>query len=448
MIKSRHGTVPMSKRAQWLGDIPIITLVIALFHLPMSWATTQISESETLVLTSEEVRKVLKLSPLEPLRAVDPTNRNHGQSAAIDLGKRLFFETRLSKSGRYSCASCHIPARGWADGTPLTTLEVTLPRHTPSLWNVAFNRWFYWDGRADSLWAQALGPIESPIEMANDRTSVVRLLLEDDTLRPQYVRLFGQFPKSVSPDQLPKSAMPGPSDSVDPPHAAWSRLSARKRQDINRVFSNVGKAIAAFESTIISSNSPFDRFAEGLRTANARKRAVLSDSALRGLKLFVGEAKCAVCHSGPTFSDLEFHNVLLPSDMDALDDDRGRYDGIPKLRTAAFNSQSVYNDAAPGEYSDWVSYIRRTVENRRQFKTPTLRNVATTAPYMHTGQFGTLTEAIDHCGSMDESIDAIQHSEVVLSPVELTRTDIRDIVAFLESLTDESYLETFEKPSN
>ena len=395
---------------------------------------------------TKEVRTVLTMSPLDPKNTLDPTNRYSGQEAAIEFGKRLFFEKRLSKSGRVSCATCHEPERGWAGGMSVATVDTGAGRHTPTLWNVGFNRWFNWDGGADSLWGQALGPIESPKEMANDRVHVVRLVMQDEGLRRAYEGVFGAFPEVLDPATLPSGAVPGPRISENPLHTPWTRLSAARQTDINRVFSNLGKAIAAFEATIISTDSAFDRFVDGLRRQDKEKLAELSESAKRRLKLFVGDAQCVVCHSGPTFSDLEFHNVSLPSAREASDSDRGRYSGIPKVKEFAFNSKSPYNDAAPGEYTEWVTYVRRTVENRRQFKTPTLRNVKRTAPYMHTGEFATLTETVDHCGSMDESIEEGEHSEVIPSSAELTDADIADLVAFLESLTDETFLETFQRP--
>ena len=413
------------------------------------WASPEAAPSvgeDPLSFNTREVRTVLTMSPLDPKDTLDPTNRYSGQEAAVEFGKRLFFEKRLSSSGDISCATCHQPEHGWANGISMESPAAAVGRHTPSLWNVGFNRWFNWDGRVDSLWGQALGPIEAPKEMANDRVNVVRLLMQDEVLRRAYEGVFGAIPEGLDPATLPSAAVPGPRNSDNPLHMAWTRLSATRQTAINRVFSNLGKAIAAFEATIISSDSAFDRFVEGLREQDKTRLAELSDSAKRGLKLFVGEAQCVACHSGPTFSDLEFHNVFLPSTREAADDDRGRYSGIPKVKKFAFNSKSPFNDAAPGEYTEWVTYVRRTVENRRQFKTPTLRNVKRTGPYMHTGEFETLTETVDHCGSMDESIEEGEHREVIPSSAELTDADIADLVAFLEGLTDESFLEAFQRP--
>ena len=434
-----HGLRLLERaRAAWS-----LSLLVAALSVPATPQASQSSGSGTVALTNEELQTVLTLSPLDPSRAADPTNRHQGQSAAIEFGRELFYDKRLSRNGRLSCATCHQPERGWADGLPLAAPDTTVGRHTPSLWNVSFNRWFNWDGRVDSLWAQALGPIESPNEMANDRVNLVRLVIQDRTLHRRYLEVFGDFPPILDPATLPASALPGPTDSDSPQHQAWAKLTAKQQTAINRVFTNLGKAIAAFEATIISSESAFDRFVDGLRTGDTEKLAALSDSAKRGLKIFVGDAKCVVCHAGPTFSDLEFHNVLLPSVNETSVSDKGRYNGIAQLRKSPFNSSSAYNDAAPGDYVDWVTYLRRTVENRRQFKTPMLRNVVSTAPYMHTGQFSTLSDTIDHCGSMDEFSGEDEHSEVVLSPVELTEADVEDVTAFLESLTDERFLESF-----
>jgi cytochrome c peroxidase len=305
---------------------------------------------------------------------------------------------------------------------------------------VGYNRWFNWDGGADSLWAQALGPIESSHEMASDRIRIVRLIIQDMELRSAYRQVFGQIHEILSLDSLPEFGRPNSGDKGSPEHNAWMRLENDEQHAVNSLFTNVAKAIAAFQETIISTQAPFDRFVEGLRTGAEEKLQAISLSAKRGMKLFFGKAKCSVCHAGPTLSDLEFHNTFLPQRDQWSKNDFGRYDGITKAKTAEFNSSSVYNDAAPSKYVDWTRYLTRTIEQRGQFKTPSLRNVARTAPYTHTGQFATLSEATGHCSDMDDAAGEDEHSEVIVSSLDLTASEKQDIVEFLMTLTDESFL--------
>jgi len=425
-----------------LRPVATVVLGVALLLVSPLLIGDECDDEAATGFSPDEIRRILTMSPLDSSKALDPTNRYGGDRAVIDFGKSLFFDKRLSRSGDVSCATCHQPGRGWADGVPLSRPKAAFPRHTPTLWNVGYNRWFNWDGRADSLWAQALGPIESDSEMGNDRVSVVRLFMDDEDLREAYTRTLGDLPKALDAANLPASAKPLPHNKRDPRHKAWNGLSEPQRAAVNTVFTRIGKAIAAFEATIVSRHSPFDDFVLGLRTGEKGNLDALSPCAKRGLKLFIGKAGCHLCHSGPSFSDLEFHNVFLAARDGASSADKGRYTGIVAVRGSEFNTQGPYNDAEPGKYVDWLAYLRRTVENRGQFKTPTLRNVDTTAPYAHTGQFASLPEMVGHCGNMYEAIPAGSHSDAVQSPLNLSAEDLWDLVSFLKSLSDESFLTT------
>jgi cytochrome c peroxidase len=273
-----------------------------------------------------------------------------------------------------------------------------------------------------------LGPIENEQELANNRVDIARTMQRDSDLREAYVQLFGAIPASIAPGRLPVSGRPLPQKPDHPDHRRWLSMSADQREEVNRVFVNVGKAIAAFEATIVSANAPFDRFVEGLRTKHSGKLAAISPPAKRGLKLFLGKGKCVLCHSGPNFSDGEFHNVFLDRRADS---DLGRWSGIDRLRQSEFHALSTFSDDAPGEAVRWVEYVVRSPETKAKFKTPTLRNILSSAPYMHTGELETLDDVLDHYDGIGKRMDEEEgRIELVLSGLTLSHAEKRDLIAF------------------
>lgn len=381
-------------------------------------------------LTPEEARRVLLHSPLAPPPA-DPTNRVAGDPAAARLGQSLFFDGRLSSNGRVACATCHDPARGWSNGERRGKGLGTTARHVPALWNTAYNRWYFWDGRADTLWAQALQPLEAREEMGGDRLAVVRTLAGDPALSSAYEEVFGPLPDLAA---LPPRARPVPGEPRHALRLAWESIPAARRDEINRAFANAGKALAAYERRIVSADAPFDAFAAALRRGDRRAmRAALSAPARRGLKLFVGRGNCILCHSGPNFTDGEFHNLRLPEDT-SQPLDSGRYEGTDKLLADEFNSAGRYSDD-PGQRK--VKFLVPSAQSWGQFKTPSLRNVAQTAPYTHDGVFASLEEVMRFYSTLEDAAPMGHHDESILTPLSLDEREIADLVAFLHSLTGE-----------
>jgi cytochrome c peroxidase len=353
--------------------------------------------------TPAEVRRILQHSPLPPLPP-DPTNAVADDPRAARLGQFLFFETRLSGDGRLSCASCHDPRRAFTDGRAVAAGARTGRRNTPALWNVAYNRWFFWDGRAGALWSQAVQPLESPDEMAGGRLETYRTLRDDRTLRRAYERVFGPL---------------GTGDNAA----------------VDRAFANVGKAIAAYERRIVSRRSPFDVFAEGLRDGDTGRVAALPAAARRGLKLFVGRGQCRTCHSGPNFTDKEFHDIGVPP-ADGLDPDPGRAAALDRLRRDPFGPAGAFSDDRHGEAANNLSFLAADAHAQGQVKTPSLRNVALTAPYMHQGQLATLQDVVRYYSTLEGRPPSGPGEEDVLAPLNLTSEEQSDLTAFLESLTD------------
>ena len=367
--------------------------------------------------TPEELARILEHSPLPPAPP-DPTNRVESDPRAQRLGQFLFFDSRLSANGRVACASCHQPARAFSDGLQFAQGVGTAERHTPALWNVAQNRWYFWDGRADSLWAQAAQPIENPIEQGFTRLGVLRVFLADAELRAAYADLFGPPPEP-----------PATSDNTAMlPADAWPQVDA--------FYANVCKCIAAYSRRLVSDHAPFDTFVAGLRDGDPAKLAALSTSGQRGLRLFVGRGQCHLCHSGPNFTDMEFHSTRVPLARPDLRRDSGRLDGLDKLRNDPFNGTGAFSDA-PAAGHEKLDFLASGPDNIGQFKTPSLRNVALTAPYMHAGQLATLRDVLVHYSEFADAFDHDPgHFEQMLVPLHLSEGDIADLSAFLESLTD------------
>lgn len=277
--------------------------------------------------------------------------------AKVALGRRLFFEKRLSRDGRVACASCHKPAHGFADDRSVSigVAGRTGRRNAPSLLNRAYARTLFWDGRAASLEEQALAPMVNDAELANTYEEITKRLTAD----PSYVDAF--------------RAAFGNADTT----------SARAAQ-----------ALASFTRTLLSGASPADRY-ERLGDA-----AAISAAAVRGRALFRGKARCHVCHDGPLFSDDRFHNTGVSWGRSPLD--VGRYD------------------------------VTRVDSHRGAFRTPSLRNVARTAPYMHDGSMTTLAKVV---AFYDRGAGANPYLDGLIHPLGLTPRERRDLVAFLEALT-------------
>ncbi|MBK7862047.1 MAG: hypothetical protein IPJ65_26190 [Archangiaceae bacterium] len=298
----------------------------------------------------------------------DPTNAWADDPAAAALGRQLFFDPSLSPSGTISCASCHDPAKHFADGRPTSQGAGVGSRNAPSLLLAAHRRWQFWDGRADSLWSQALGPFENPVEFGSSRLFVAHAVF--DRHRAAFEAVFGAMPALGDLARFPAAGMPG--------DAAWSAMTAADQQSVTRVFVNVGKAIAAYERTLRARPNRLDAYLAGDLTA-------LSATEKKGLQTFF-VAGCAQCHWGPNLTDDAFHVVRFPTGQPDGQADRGRVDGLAAWLDSDFGASGAFSDdpdagaerAAPGP------------SMLGAFKTPPLRGVADTAPYGHGGTLATL----------------------------------------------------------
>jgi len=391
--------------------------------------------------TAEELERVFQHSPLG-VPPADPTNAVFENPKAARLGQRIFYDPRFSREGSVACATCHRPSLGFGDGVALPK-DFPVERNVPTLWNVAFNRWFFWDGRADSLWSQALKPLENPKEHGGTRLQYVHLVARDPALKLAYEEVFGPMFDFGDPARFPAAGGPFVLPAGSPLRTGWTSMRDDDRVAVNRVFSNLGKAIAAYERNLVTRRSPFDVFVEGLRSGDRSKLSALSPDARLGLKLFVGTANCRLCHGGPNFSDGEFHNIGIPPTLGGPTPDR--FAAIDDVRGDEFNTRGLYSDdRALGEKK--LAYLVKLQDAWGQVKTPGLRNVARTGPYMHQGQFKTLPEVVRFYSTLQGMAQAGHHERAILAPLNLTAKESAALVAFLESLTDEQIDDRLLKP--
>ena len=384
-------------------------------------------------LTETDRRRIAGLGPLGPPPA-DATNLAWNDATAARLGQRIFFDAGFSRNGEISCATCHDPNLGFAAAKPLPMGLSLGQRHTPSLLNVAHHRWFFWDGRADTLWAQALHPFERAEEFDTSRMEALHRIQRDDVLRMEYEQAFGPLPPPENLDRFPEQAIPGPDES-DPRVKAWNAMDEADQVAVNRAFTNLGKAIAAYEHRLVTPPSPFDRFVEAMLAEDEERMAHYPLSARRGLMLFIGEAGCRQCHNGPLLSDREFHNIGIPPGHDGLPRDPGRWEGITKLQANPFRANGDYSDAPESRRGQSTASLVRNSEHWGAFRTPSLRNIERTAPYMHHGQFETIGEVLAYYNTLDDMVVLDHHQELVLQPLNFTPGQLADLEAFLRSLT-------------
>lgn len=343
-------------------------------------------------LSAQERQQILSLGPWPPAPRRDPGNRVSGRRQAIELGRRLFSDPRMSSVGYIGCVSCHQPDRGFSDLKPRAHGLADLPRNTPGLDNLAGRPWYGWGGASDSLWMASIRPILDGREFDGSAAIVVRLFERDAELAACYRQVFG--------------------------------VTALRQPQ--RTLVNVGKALAAFIETRVTARTPFDAFRDALARGDpdGLMPPAYPEAALRGLRRFVGSAGCVRCHGGPNFSDDRFHRVALPAGAAppraGLDDD-GRQGDARLLLASPYNLLGPANDDRSRRNAAATQALVAGAALRGRFRTPSLRNVAVSAPYFHAGQVDRLDDAVAH-GRPDGAPPA---------PVE-----VQDLVAFLATLTD------------
>lgn len=375
---------------------------------------------------SEADRATLRSLWLENLPPLPPdlSNAAADDPRAAGLGRALFFDARLSGDGSIACATCHQPELAFTDGKPLAQGMGAFTRNTMPLAGASYSQWFTWDGKADSQWMQALLPLENQAEHGTNRMAVAHLVAQ--VYAAEYEAIFGPLPPLADGARFPARAGPF-ADAAG--QAAWQAMAAEDRAAANRVFANVGKALAAYERTLLPAPSRFDLYVSALEGGEAGQTHLNKDE-VAGLRLFMGKARCTECHNGPLFTNFEFHNTAVPP-VAGLPVDRGRAAALDSLTASEFNCQGPYSDAAP-EACGGLRFLKAEGETLEGgFRTPTLRDLALTAPYMHAGQFAALADVLRHYN--EGGLELLGHNE--LSPLGLNDRELAQLEAFLLTLS-------------
>jgi cytochrome c peroxidase len=379
------------------------------------------SQGEIAVLNS------LWLGAIQPLTP-DPSNAAGDLPEAVSFGHKLFFDARFSGNGEVSCATCHQPDLNFTDGLPLAEAIGTTNRGTPTIVGTSFSSWFFWDGRRDSQWSQAMVPMESAIEHGGTRTQFAHIIDEDQSYRKAYERIFGHLPDFSDRSRFPETAGP-----VDDPDAlgAWEAMDTLDQEAVTQVFVNIGKAIAAYERQIMPGPSRFDSYVSALLDEDESVLAVaLTEEEVAGLRLFLSRGNCTQCHNGPLLTNNGFHSAGIP-DTNDLEPDVGRFAGVYEVVGNEFNCLGSYSDADPEQCAELRFVKTEGLELLGAFKVPTLRNVAETGPYMHAGQFETLAEVLTHYNEANPGPTG--HSD--LQPLGLSSEELDQLEAFLRTLS-------------
>jgi cytochrome c peroxidase len=395
----------------------LFLLILALLFSPSAHSVNSVEVCRReLQLSSSECRKWEEtILPLDLPPAVG--NRFGDDLRAAALGHRLFFESRLATGG-VQCSTCHLSERAYTEDKPFSKGVREISRNAPSIYNASRLTRHFWDGRADTLWSQPLFTMEDPDEMNLTRLELAHKIFT--LYRDQYEQVFGAMPDLSNLDRFPERGKPGT--------VAFDSMTPESQFEINKIFANVGKALEAFVRQASGRRSPVDLFL-------VADRAPLSDAAKRGMVQFT-RAGCMNCHSGPMYTDEKFHNLGIPA-WPGAEPDPGRERGRQEQISFMFNLKSAFFDPVPSDHP-----IRPLPPEssspalRGAFLTPSLRNVARTAPYGHNGRFQTLEEVIDfHLEGGGRSGGFVGHVDPLLKPVRLTAAEKMDLVEFLGNLT-------------
>jgi cytochrome c peroxidase len=413
-------------------------------------------------LTQAEYEALLELSPAElPAVPPDVSNRFADNESAARFGQKLFFDPgfagplldgdndgsaatlgRVHETGKVACAGCHVPASGFLDDRTLGK-QISLAagwgrRKTPSLLDVGHVPVLMWDGRHDALYNQPFGPLESPVEMNGSRLYAAQQI--HARYRDEYEELFGPLPPLDDASRFPQltaertgcdpnkvdteTHCTGTDHGVPGDQGEFDSLSPEDQDSTTGVVVNMGKALGAYERKLTCGLGRFDRWLHGELDA-------LSDSERRGAQLFVGRGKCVTCHSGPFFSDHQFHNVGLQPKAVAVvfidAEDPGASRGLTAALADPLNVQGPFSDGDDGRLAE--------VDPDKllgAFRTPMLRCVAGRPSFMHTGHLGSLSAVVGFFAKGGDRSGFLGTSE--LDPLDLTADDQADLVAFLGTL--------------
>jgi cytochrome c peroxidase len=322
---------------------------------------------------------------------------------AAALGMKVFYDNRFSQSGSgVACANCHDPEHAFAERRPTSHTIREVTRNAPDLINAAwYSRSHFWDGKVDNLWSAPLFTFEQADEMGSSRLSVVHTLASIYKIR--YEKIFGPMPDLSDTKRFPATGKPGTPE--------FDAMSEQDKDLVNQVYANLGKSLEAYLRKLAAGRSKFDDFMNGYPDS-------ISIDARRGMVAFTRHG-CDACHSGPTFTDEGFHDLGYPGKPGQAKDS-ARAGGMTFASKWEFSSTGRFADPTKDNLTTVVANVNHEPDG---FRTPTLRNVESTAPYGHDGAFETLDAAID------------AHVRVMPDHLALNAQDKRDIVEFLRALS-------------
>lgn len=408
------------------SDFP--TVVVALAVAAALSLTLQSCSTEPPAWTDAEIAvlKSLSLDGLPPLPP-DPSNAVADEPLAAEFGAQLFLDPRFSANQAISCATCHQPERHFTDGLKKAQAIGTSRRNTPNIVGTAYSPWLYWDGRRDSQWSQALSPLEDPDEHGTNRIQVLRRIAANESYRSQYEALFGPLPDLSDTARFPEVSGSASGPAWD---TAWASMTDKDQAVVNEAFANVGKVIAAFERTLMPNASRFDHYVAALINNDVQgQKAILTADEIHGLRLFIGAANCTQCHNGSLLTNNEFHNTGILSAVGELPD-KGRVVGVREVLENPFNCLGDYSDDTERRCPE-LEFVKSGPDLIGAVRTPSLRNVEHTAPYMHKGQVESLAEALVHYNKAPDAM--IGHNEA--KPLALSDRQLRQLEAFLRTLS-------------
>jgi cytochrome c peroxidase len=375
-------------------------------------------------LTAAERAALARQSPL-PAVPPDPSNAVADDPRAAALGQMLFFDVDLAgpllvdsergKSGdlgKLSCRTCHAGPALDDPGRHISVGAKPGTRNSPPVLNSVFYAWTNWGGRFDSAWALALGALEKADVMNGTRLGVVHVIVTQ--YRAEYEALFGPLdPALLDSTRFARVGKPG--------MPAWDGMTDADRALADRVFVNAGKAIAAYMRLLVARDAPFDRWIAGDSSA-------ISTAAKRGARLHL--LHCATCHDGPLFSDSKFYALAVAQFGEHVPDtDLGRFADVPDYLASPFNRAGPFSD-----HKRALDDLAQAPDQRGQFRTPSLRNVGVTAPYMHAGQLPTLEAVMAFYNVGGGNVGGIT-KHPAMRRLELTPEHQADLVAFMHALT-------------
>src|SRR5882724_11599668 len=395
---------------------------------------------------------VKALSPL-PALPTDTTNAYADIAAAATLGQKLFFDKRYSgplvallpagtvnplgadgATGKVACATCHL---GPAMSDNRDPFNVTLgtnfhTRNAPALVNSSFYTWTNWGGRFSAQWELPLAVAENPLTMNSNRLKLAHFIY--DQYKTEYETVFATTMNaalaSTAADaaRFPAEGKPKASGANNGP---WEGMAPDDQTVVNRIIVNYGKALQAYFRKLVSRNAPFDQYVA------SNGGSAISESAKRGAELFVGKANCSKCHSGPFFSDDNFHNLGVRQDNTVPHEpalDNGRFADAATLLGSALNSKGAFSDDTVAGTARLAGLTNPMPDaSKAAFRTASLREVADTAPYMHSGQLKTLADVVKFYVAGGGTVATGTTKDPLLSPLSLDETEQADLVEFLKT---------------